>query len=139
VLLDSAGSVCSKKPEVSEKKRFFNKIFFAQDFFSPFCVPIFLFASYEIWKVLVSLVTFFLPQIFTFYEFYASKNQLSRGVAGVAGVVLNLYRRYLSRLKCYSIDITDTLHHLSWIDALHTQNLDILKSLEKTQELKKSH
>ena len=37
----------------------------------------------------------------------------------------NLYRRYLSRLKCYSVQILATLSHLCWIDAPHTQNFEI--------------
>jgi hypothetical protein len=48
----------------------------------------------------------------------------------------NLYRQYLSRLNCYR-EIFATLHHLDWIDAPHTQNLENFKSLEKTQESKK--
>jgi hypothetical protein len=48
-----------------------------------------------------------------------------------------LYRRYLSRLKGYRFDISATLHQLGWIDAPHSQNFEILKSLEQTQESKK--
>jgi hypothetical protein len=47
-----------------------------------------------------------------------------------------LYRRYLSRLKGYRFEIAATLRHLGWIDAPHTQNFEILKSLEQTQESK---
>jgi hypothetical protein len=47
------------------------------------------------------------------------KVRLSRWVAGFFG--RNLYRQYLSRLKCYRYEIFDNLHHLSWIDAPHTQ------------------
>jgi hypothetical protein len=49
----------------------------------------------------------------------------------------NLYRRYLSRLKSYRIEISTTLRQLGWIDAPPTQNFEILKSLEQTQESKK--
>jgi hypothetical protein len=49
----------------------------------------------------------------------------------------NLYRRYLSRLKGYRFEISATLRQLGWIDAPHTQNYEILKSLEQTQESKK--
>jgi hypothetical protein len=48
-----------------------------------------------------------------------------------------LYRRYISRLKGYRLEITATFRQLGWIDALHTQNSEILKSLEQTQESKK--
>jgi hypothetical protein len=48
-----------------------------------------------------------------------------------------LYRRYLSRLKGYSFEISAILRQLGWINAPHTQNFEILKSLEKTQESKK--
>jgi hypothetical protein len=34
-------------------------------------------------------------------------------------------------------DISAALRPLSWIDAPHTQNFEILKSLEQTQESKK--
>jgi hypothetical protein len=46
----------------------------------------------------------------------------------------NLYRRYLSRLKGYTFEISATLRQLGWIDAPHTSNFEILKSLEQTQE-----
>jgi hypothetical protein len=64
---------------------------------------------------------------------------LSRGVAGFAGVavrslVRNLYRRYLSRLKGYRFEILTILRQLGWIGAPHTQNFEILKSLEQAQE-----
>jgi hypothetical protein len=49
----------------------------------------------------------------------------------------NLYARYLSRLKGYRFEIPATLRHLGWIDAPHTKNSEILKSLEQTQESKK--
>jgi hypothetical protein len=50
----------------------------------------------------------------------------------------NLYRRYLSRLEGYRFEISATLRQfqLGWIDAPHTQNFEILKSLEQTQKLK---
>jgi hypothetical protein len=48
----------------------------------------------------------------------------------------NLYRRYLSRLKSYSFEVSATLRQLGWIDAPHTQSFEILKSLEQTQESK---
>jgi hypothetical protein len=60
------------------------------------------------------------------------KFRLSRG--GVAGVGRNMYRRYLSRLKGYRFEILATLRQLGWIEAPHTQNFEILKSLEQTQE-----
>jgi hypothetical protein len=46
----------------------------------------------------------------------------------------NLYRQYLSRLKGYRFEISATLHQLGWIDAPHTQNFEIYKTLEQTQE-----
>jgi hypothetical protein len=54
-----------------------------------------------------------------------------------SGVGRNLCRRYLSRLKGYRFEISATLRQLAWIDAPHTQNFEILKSLEQTQESKK--
>jgi hypothetical protein len=48
-----------------------------------------------------------------------------------------LYQRYLCRPKGYRFEILATLRQLGWIDALPTQNFEILKSLEKTQESKK--
>jgi hypothetical protein len=53
------------------------------------------------------------------------------------GVGRNLYQRNLSRLKGYRFEISATLRQLNWIDAPHTQNFEILKSLEETQESKK--
>jgi hypothetical protein len=52
------------------------------------------------------------------------------------GVGRNLCRRYLSHLKGYRFKISITLRKLGWIDAPHTQNYEILKSLglEQTQE-----
>jgi hypothetical protein len=35
---------------------------------------------------------------------------------------------------CKKIEILAALSHLGWIDAPHTQNFEILKSLEQTQE-----
>jgi hypothetical protein len=52
------------------------------------------------------------------------------------GVGRNLCRRYLSRLKGYRFEILATLRQLGWIDAPHTQNFEILKSFEQTQESK---
>jgi hypothetical protein len=49
----------------------------------------------------------------------------------------SLYRRFLSRLKSYRFEISATLRQLGWIDAPHTQNFEILESLEQTQESKK--
>ena len=69
---------------------------------------------------------------------WSEKNfRMSRAVA-VAGAVVgrNLEYPYLSRLKCYRIQILATLSHLGWIDAPHTQNFEFFKSLEKTQESK---
>jgi hypothetical protein len=48
----------------------------------------------------------------------------------------NLCRRYLSRFKGYRFEILTTLRQLDWIDAPPTQNFEILKSLEQTQESK---
>jgi hypothetical protein len=53
------------------------------------------------------------------------------------GVGRNLCRRYLSRLKGYRFEISTIFRQLGWIDAPHTQNFEILKSLEQTQESKK--
>jgi hypothetical protein len=64
----------------------------------------------------------------------AKKIRLSRGHPVVGR---NLYRRYLSQIKGYIFDISATLRQLGWIDAPHTQNFEILKSLEQTQESKK--
>jgi hypothetical protein len=47
----------------------------------------------------------------------------------------NMDRRLLNRLKGYRFEILVYRHHLGWIDA-HTIS-EILKSLEKTQALKK--
>jgi c-di-AMP phosphodiesterase-like protein len=41
------------------------------------------------------------------------------------------------RLKGYRFETSATLCQLGWIDALYTQNFEILKSLEQTQESKK--
>ena len=49
----------------------------------------------------------------------------------------NLCHAYSLNHKSYRIQISATLSHLCEIDALHTQNFEILKSLEKTQESKK--
>jgi hypothetical protein len=56
--------------------------------------------------------------------------RLSRGVAGVAGV---------ASVASVEICVADfsTLRQLGWIDPPHTQNFEILKSLEQTQESKK--
>jgi hypothetical protein len=48
----------------------------------------------------------------------------------------NFYRWYFSRLKGYKFEIWANLRQLGWIDAPHTQNFEILKSLEQTQESK---
>jgi hypothetical protein len=45
---------------------------------------------------------------------------------------------YLTRLHGYRFEILATLRQLGWIDAPHTQNFEILKSLEQTQESKKN-
>jgi hypothetical protein len=50
------------------------------------------------------------------------------------GVSRNLYRQYLSRLKGYRFEISAALRQFGWIDAPHTQNFEILKSLEQAQE-----
>jgi hypothetical protein len=42
-----------------------------------------------------------------------------------------------SGLKGYRFEISAPLRQLGWIDAPHTQNFEILKSLEQTQESKK--
>jgi hypothetical protein len=49
----------------------------------------------------------------------------------------NLYQRYLSRRKGYRFEILTAHGQLGCIDAPHTQNLEILKSLEQKQESKK--
>jgi hypothetical protein len=38
------------------------------------------------------------------------------------------------RLSRTDLRFEATFHHLSWIDAPHAQNFEILKFLEKTQE-----
>jgi hypothetical protein len=48
----------------------------------------------------------------------------------------NLYRRYLSRFKG-RFEISGLLRQLGWIDAPNTQNFEILKYLEQTQESRK--
>jgi hypothetical protein len=45
-----------------------------------------------------------------------------------------LYRRYLSHPKGYRFEVSATLRQLGWIDVPHTQNIEILKFLEQTQE-----
>jgi hypothetical protein len=40
-------------------------------------------------------------------------------------------------LRATVFEISATLRQLGWIDAPHTQNFEILKSLEQTQESKK--
>ena len=83
-----------------------------------------------------------LNQYFPIFHMRQVKTSLERKKKSVGHASLpcifwwNLYRRYLSRLKCYSIQISATLSHLCWIDVLHTQNFEILTSLEKTQESK---
>jgi hypothetical protein len=52
------------------------------------------------------------------------------------GVGGNFYRQYLNRLKGYRFEISGIIRQLGWIDAPHTQNFEILKSLEQTQESK---
>jgi hypothetical protein len=51
--------------------------------------------------------------------------------------LVEIPRRYLSFLEGYRFEISATLRQLGWIDALHTQNFEILKSLEQTQKSKK--
>jgi hypothetical protein len=65
-------------------------------------------------------------------QVWSENNNLSVTRRCRPGVGRNLYRRYLSRFKCYlSFAI---LRQLGWIDAPHIQNFEILKSLEQTQE-----
>jgi hypothetical protein len=42
----------------------------------------------------------------------------------------------LKAIAVYRFKFFAIFHHLDWIDAPHTQNLEILKSVEKTQESK---
>jgi hypothetical protein len=49
-----------------------------------------------------------------------------------------LVGRNLNHLKGYRFDISLTFYHLGWIGDIITQNFEILKSFEKTQESKKS-
>jgi hypothetical protein len=91
-----------------------------------------------------SLAIFFLLQILTCLDFSYLKNKFraKNKFPSVTrccrrccpGVGRNLCRRYLSRLKGYRFEISSTLRHLGWIDAPHTQNFEILESLEQTQE-----
>jgi hypothetical protein len=77
---------------------------------------------------------FYFPQ----NEFRAKKifPSVTRRCRPVVG--RNLYRRYLSRLfKSYRFEILANLQQLGWIHAPHTQNFEILKSLEQTQKSKK--
>jgi hypothetical protein len=49
------------------------------------------------------------------------------------GVGQNLYRRYLSRLKGYRFEISDTLRQLGWID---TQNFEISRANSGVKKIK---
>jgi hypothetical protein len=51
-------------------------------------------------------------------------------------ILLDLYRRYLSRLNCYRFEISATLHHLGWIDAPHTQNFEISRANSGVKKIK---
>jgi hypothetical protein len=53
------------------------------------------------------------------------------------GVGRNLSFCLKDRLKDYRLKILATLRQLGWIDGPHTQNFEILKSVEQTQESKK--
>jgi hypothetical protein len=88
-----------------------------------------------------------LLQIFSFKDYLCLKNKfraikkipsVTRRCRCLPGVGRNLCRRYLSRLKGYRFVISAIFRHLGWIDAPHTQNFEILKSLEQTQESKNS-
>jgi hypothetical protein len=85
----------------------------------------------------------FLLQILTFRTFHTQKTSLEqKKIPSVTrrcrpDVSRNLCRRYLGRLKDDRFEISAALRHLGWIDAPHTQNFEILKFLEQTQESKK--
>jgi hypothetical protein len=109
----------------------------------------FLLSTYDIWKVLVSLakkIFFFIANFLVLRLLYL-KNLERKKMPSVTrrcrscrrcrpGVGRNLCRRYLSRLEGYRFEISAILRQLGWIDAPHTQNFEILKSLEQTQESK---
>jgi hypothetical protein len=59
--------------------------------------------------------------------------RLSHGVAGFT------VRSLVKICRSYRFEISATLRQLGWIDAPHTQNIEILKSLEQTQESKKKN
>jgi hypothetical protein len=62
---------------------------------------------------------------------------MSRGVAGIAGVDGVAVRALVEIcVDDFSAVLRTTLRLLGWIDAPHTQNFEILKFLEQTQESK---
>jgi hypothetical protein len=85
-------------------------------------------------------IVFTSKKLHVFGLFIPKKHNLGEkkiSVSHAAVVAQNLYRRYLSRRKSYRFEFSATFHYMGWIDAPHTQNFEILKSLEKTQESKK--
>jgi hypothetical protein len=79
------------------------------------------------------LIFTFLDFLYLKNEFGATKMSVEKRCRSCRPVVFrNLCRRYLSRLEGYIFEISATLHQMSWIDAPHTQNFEILKSLEQT-------
>jgi hypothetical protein len=90
---------------------------------------LFLLFTYEIWKVLVSLA-FFFCKLSRFRTFYTKKTSLERKKNSVRHAALPSGR-------CNAFEISASFRKLGWIDALHTQNFEILTSLEQTQETKK--
>jgi hypothetical protein len=71
-----------------------------------------------------------LNQYFPHIPYVASKNEFR-----AKKKILSVTRH--RRLNSYIFEISATLYHLSWIYAPHTQNFEILKSLEQTKEKKK--
>jgi hypothetical protein len=70
------------------------------------------------------------------YWFHLQKQNPSVTRRCRPGVGRNFYQRYLSCFIGYRFEISATLRQLGWIDAPHTQNFEILKTLEQTQESK---
>jgi hypothetical protein len=86
-------------------------------------------------KPILSLIYFIYAE--SKNEFRAKKSFPSVTRRCLPFVGRNLYRRYLSRLEGYRFEISAILRQLGWIEAPHTLNFEILKSLEQTQESKK--
>jgi hypothetical protein len=67
-------------------------------------------------------------------EFRAKKKFVRHAAIFELNFERNVNAQFLSRIKGYRFEISATLRQLGRIDAPHTQNLEILTSLEQTQE-----